>query len=473
MRDAPIDVEPETFDAASKVVGHDMAGRLTEAVADLEHGLAMTAGMAGSDPGGTRWASAYDEAASATAGVVTDLANACAKIAEMLEQTGFNHGAAEDASNPARTVPTGPDTTTYFPRPAVTPPPPPPAGGGSGGPPDGWGLIQQAVGYVWPNGDPGRLRAAAEAWTSAAGAIDAANRSFPEAIEAIRGQQSPEVDDAATVCQTLSQHIEDTAAACRDLSTACTDYANHLDQAHQDIDNELADLLASTAVIEGAGIVGTEIGGEFWVQGIEASRISATAAKVAQILAPLTEAINAAADTVTTIVSRIAPIAQRLKVILGAQITRAAAAVVERLPGLAQDTETTAYGNLSAWSKDWSTRGLEIEKQLGGNLPRSFPTIDKFDNGVATSIKSVDLSAPTYQDTGPLASRLRSYVDSVADFKGKSFDGVTIRPNDITQRELQVAVQPGVMSSAQQAAFDQVEQYAQSKGVNLTISEVS
>jgi hypothetical protein len=80
VRDTPIDVDPDTFDAASKVLGQKMAGQLTDAVAGLEHGLATTAAMAGSDPGGLHWASAYDQAASATACVLTDLANACCKI---------------------------------------------------------------------------------------------------------------------------------------------------------------------------------------------------------------------------------------------------------------------------------------------------------------------------------------------------------------------------------------------------------
>lgn len=53
---------------------------------------------------------------------------------------------------------------------------------------------------------------------------------------------------------------------------------------------------------------------------------------------------------------------------------------------------------MSVWAKDWSTRGMEIDAKLGGNLPPFFPTIDKFENGVVTSIKSVDLTAPTYQN---------------------------------------------------------------------------
>lgn len=406
MRDTPIDVEPETFDAASKVVGQNMAGQLTDAVAGLEHGLADTSAMGGSDPGGMHWASVYDEAASATAGVVTDLANACCKIAEMLEQTGFNYGAADNASDPSRTVPTGPDTTTYFPRPTVTPTPPPSARGGTGTPPDGWGLIQQAVGYVWPNGDTGKLRAAAQAWTTAASTIEAANQFFPEAIEAIRSQQSPEVDDAATVCQTLSQHIEDTTANCRNLATACTDYANHLDQAHQDIENELTNLLASTALIEGAGVLATEIGGELWAQGIEAGRVAAAATRIGEILAPLTDTVTTAAESVTTIISKITQVAQRLKVILGAQITRATAAVVERLPGLAEDTETTATESLEATAEGpISLDSLNKAYDLANTPDKLEHVIDPDKHGFADLVRQ----------SGGRPQALRKIIDSLGD----------------------------------------------------------
>ncbi|SCL34140.1 RHS repeat-associated core domain-containing protein [Micromonospora pallida] len=50
----------------------------------------------------------------------------------------------------------------------------------------------------------------------------------------------------------------------------------------------------------------------------------------------------------------------------------------------------------SAWKLNQFARGLAIEAKLGGNLPKNFPTIDKFANGVATSIKSMDLGrSPT------------------------------------------------------------------------------
>lgn len=149
-------------------------------------------------------------------------------------------------------------------------------------------------------------------------------------------------------------------------------------------------------------------------------------------------------------------------------VSQATAALVDRLPKIATD----AGDRLSVWATDRSTRGLEIEKQLGANLPRSFPTIDKFEKGVATSVKSVDLTSATYQNMSALGSKLRGYVDKVANFNGASWDGTVIRARDVRQRVLQVAIQPGVESSAQRTVLDQLDQYAMSKGVKLIISEV-
>jgi hypothetical protein len=172
------------------------------------------------------------------------------------------------------------------------------------------------------------------------------------------------------------------------------------------------------------------------------------------------------------VLSDIAQVAERLKVILGARLSKAVTALVARLPGTSGDAADVAFNQISAWSLKWSQRGLEIEAQLGGNLPRSFPTIDKWENGVATSIKSVDLSAPTYQNTGTLASRLRGYVDKVGGFDGATFDGTNIDDEEITARALEVAIQPGVASPSQLAVLEQLKQYAASKGVQLIVSEV-
>ncbi len=52
-----------------------------------------------------------------------------------------------------------------------------------------------------------------------------------------------------------------------------------------------------------------------------------------------------------------------------------------------------------AWKLGWAARGQYFDALLrDGSLPKGFWTIDNFTNGIATSIKSIDLNAATYQD---------------------------------------------------------------------------
>ena len=71
------------------------------------------------------------------------------------------------------------------------------------------------------------------------------------------------------------------------------------------------------------------------------------------------------------------------------------------------------------------------------SLHRFSRTIDNFSpEGVATSIKSLDLNAGTYQDFGRLTSRLNKYVDDLDNYRGTVWGGNTIENSDITAREL-------------------------------------
>ena len=103
------------------------------------------------------------------------------------------------------------------------------------------------------------------------------------------------------------------------------------------------------------------------------------------------------------------------------------------------------------WKLNPFTRGQQIEQALGHNLPGNFPVIDKFENGLATSIKSLDLDAATYQSGSTLTRTLNGYVDKVAGFQGRTWAGVRIRPQDVTGRALDLAI-PHSGSAAQQAS---------------------
>ncbi len=137
-------------------------------------------------------------------------------------------------------------------------------------------------------------------------------------------------------------------------------------------------------------------------------------------------------------------------------------AVGFRMPG-------TAGSSVNVWSLDPFSRGTAVERILGQNLPDTMPVIDKFSNGVATSIKSIDLNASTYQSASSLNRLLTGYIDDVAAYVGtgsQGFAGVVINKGDIASRSLTVAL-PSSGSGVQQGVLQAVINYGASKGVQV------
>ena len=131
---------------------------------------------------------------------------------------------------------------------------------------------------------------------------------------------------------------------------------------------------------------------------------------------------------------------------------------------------TAAERNLHVWEKGWAARGLYIEQELGGNLPAGFPVIDRFADGVATSIKSIDLRAATYQNAARLQSRINRYVDSVADFDEDLLTEHFTDDIEINRRVLNIAVPDGSITRAQQAAIETAERRAKMLDVDIVIT---
>ena len=99
--------------------------------------------------------------------------------------------------------------------------------------------------------------------------------------------------------------------------------------------------------------------------------------------------------------------------------------------------------------------GMEIDKVFrDGSLPPLFRTMDNFTNGVATSIKSIDLRAATYQDAARLAYRLNKYIDDLGDYEGGVLSNIEVKSSDISERTLNLIVPRGAMTEIQQAAVE-------------------
>lgn len=101
----------------------------------------------------------------------------------------------------------------------------------------------------------------------------------------------------------------------------------------------------------------------------------------------------------------------------------------------------------------------------------NFPTIDKFVNGVATSIKSINLAANSYQNINTLNTVVRGYVNKLASFQGATWGGWDVRGADITSRVLELAIPPGA-SDQQLQALEQLKTWALSKDVEISIKVI-
>src|SRR5712691_1230784 len=92
------------------------------------------------------------------------------------------------------------------------------------------------------------------------------------------------------------------------------------------------------------------------------------------------------------------------------------------------------------WTIPPTSRGRAFELVLGHNLPPNFPSIDIFNRGTgtATSIKSIDLRAATYQNRSALYSKLSGFINDLADFTETTYAGIKV--SGITSRTLIIAV---------------------------------
>ena len=120
-------------------------------------------------------------------------------------------------------------------------------------------------------------------------------------------------------------------------------------------------------------------------------------------------------------------------------------------------------------AKGPQSRGFVYERMLGlkGLMKASnFPTIDAFYKGVATSVKTMDLSAKSYQSGNAVYNTLKKYVDTLAKFKGKSWGGDVVRASDIKSKVLELGIPKGA-TAAQLSQLKNIAAYAKQQGIKF------
>lgn len=269
--------------------------------------VAGTYGMAGSDPQASTWAQSYNTAAAQLTQAITQLSAVLESVGILLHQSGYNHGAAVCMSCPPGTgvLPTPvPSPSLACIGGAV-----PTAYGGGQSEPNGWWLISDLVGYVWPDGTEGELGQAAGAWRALASSLRTASARVTSAFgDLVSANQAPEISAIATKQAALVSTLNKVATACDNVGKSASDYSNHLSSAHSRIIDELITLVATVGATQVAGwglaIVTAGIS-EVASTAADAGIIAATAARVAGIIEDLIGFVEGAISAVEDVVGTI------------------------------------------------------------------------------------------------------------------------------------------------------------------------
>jgi filamentous hemagglutinin len=104
-------------------------------------------------------------------------------------------------------------------------------------------------------------------------------------------------------------------------------------------------------------------------------------------------------------------------------------------------------------------------------LHDSFPVIDKFKDGIATSIKSLDLQAASYQKPGVLFKKVQGYIDDVAEFEQGAWGDFAVRAHEVRGRALDLGIPPGA-TPEQRLILAELRAYGETRGVRINIEEL-
>lgn len=133
----------------------------------------------------------------------------------------------------------------------------------------------------------------------------------------------------------------------------------------------------------------------------------------------------------------------------------------------------TAGEEEDIWSLGNFQRGLKFRRMFGANLPNSFPVIARYENGKAVMIKSMDLTAASYQTASNTEKTLKGYINELSGYNGQDkpwgSGNIVIKGEDIREKELLLIIPENDPGQSNNAVLLNMKEYARSKGVSLVI----
>ena len=373
------------------------AAPLADASSRFEHGnqsaalvhdtlrsrLSSCGAMAGDASIAEEFASAYDQAADAALSAVGDLVEAFSACGRLTSATLANHGRAENRSLiSGRTVFTGGACVSGYV--AVLPCSLPTSLGGDLAGLPSWAswILDQVEGFVWPDADTDRLRAAAAAWRNASHQVADLESYCSSAVRSFSELRSPELPIAIAVTDSLADRCRTVGDQCAVLARACDTYADHVDEQRAAILDLVHDLLRDAVIIEGIGIVLGVVTAGATAAGataLNAARIAAAAPRLMRIIELVRTFASTCAVPLRVAASALREVRVELAVFRHARITIASAykaervARVERLRGLVNEPRLfnphELRGSVEVRGR-LAVQGLARARQLAGRGDR-------------------------------------------------------------------------------------------------------
>lgn len=138
-------------------------------------------------------------------------------------------------------------------------------------------------------------------------------------------------------------------------------------------------------------------------------------------------------------------------------------------PVEAQDGEEKAD---NFWSWHNFKRGKYLREKYGGNLPDNYPVISGFQGDTAVMIRSMDLTAPTWQSQSALQLRIQQWAMELERFQGTEKpwgrEKIHIRSGSIHQRVLTLIV-PENSPATSRGELERIRDSMAGQGIHLQI----
>ncbi|MGA1811632.1 glycohydrolase toxin TNT-related protein [Frondihabitans sp. 4ASC-45] len=225
-------------------------------------------------------------------------------------------------------------------------PPPSSSGGTRASDIPGFEYVADFIGTMWPDGDTGKLTAAASAWTALADSLDTIKSSdLTRVVDGLDGTDTPEMPSIRGTLSQVQTAVGQLATEARSIATGCTDFAAQIESVHTQTRQELNNLLLQIEATVGVSLLLTVVtagASDVVGAGVVAGEVTFTVSRILTIIGEAAATVARVVDEVAVAAGSIARIAGISEQVTVRVVAFAGKSVVAGVGNSALNTVSTA-----------------------------------------------------------------------------------------------------------------------------------